>query len=468
MPQVIEGEVPEGLPSSLLLSNSPAAQVLLTEKNRVQYANKAAIHLLGSTKNHIYDDEVVNQQLAHEGTNITKGAEPKIRKQPTTSSKTKVKGHMRLMDRFRSARHIRPGLELPVGPGVPFEPESTVYSLEGLLLRELPIDLDTVTRKWITVEQVVENVKIALRKEADRQMQDLDDAMGYRGKDDEFYNRFYSLEDEQHYQIDEYYESIQQKVNRRDHELVVEGTQEARKRSQEALVKEKQERTMSWGREMQEIHEDSQTGQSRLGEQQHSAKKGLGSAERQNDNQEKLKSSSTGKSTIGQQRASELEVLEMNVKDMYGSNTKIAKQSIPVIIYRGEGQSIHAKVYISLIIPGGGGNAEISSSYTALSILPADVSFASGDMLTRTGEDKVSKADVVKSGMDLTGEARKLVERVTKLKDMVLDEMDYLFMCLTPNDHVFITNKATRQLLGMVGDSSVRFVVFVVSFTSGT
>ena len=41
--------------------------------------------------------------------------------------------------------------------------ELIVFSLEGLHIMELPIDLNEDTRRWINLEQMIENVKQRIR-----------------------------------------------------------------------------------------------------------------------------------------------------------------------------------------------------------------------------------------------------------------------------------------------------------------
>src|SRR5437588_12043828 len=60
--------------------------------------------------------------------------------------------------------------------------EHTVYSLEGPALRELPMDLDEETRRWISLEQMIETIELSLRRESECMMQDVDDQTGGKGK----------------------------------------------------------------------------------------------------------------------------------------------------------------------------------------------------------------------------------------------------------------------------------------------
>lgn len=52
-------------------------------------------------------------------------------------------------------------------------------------------------------------------------------------------------------------------------------------------------------------------------------------------------------------------------------------------------------------------------------------------------------------------EAARVLERVTKLKDMILDEMDYYFICLTPDGNICVTNRAAKKPLGVAGETTV-------------
>jgi len=134
------GVIPEGLPAAVLPSNSPAPQILLRDKNRIQYANKAAIHLLGSTRNHNLVNREVDDNI-QEGRDML-GPVPPPRLQKRTSTEMKAKK--------RRTKGIAIGSQLVDIDEDATEPqEHTVYSLEGLALKELPMGLDEETCWWI-------------------------------------------------------------------------------------------------------------------------------------------------------------------------------------------------------------------------------------------------------------------------------------------------------------------------------
>lgn len=419
-PEVAQGVIPEGLPAEILLSNSPAAQILLTDKNRVQYANKAAIHLLGSTKNHNFGD-VEDDDLIHEGRNTSGMAKP-LRLQRRTTTGTPLR---------RRTKSTLVGTRLEEINDPNEFSESTVYSLEGLALKELPIDLDAETRRWISLEQMIENIKLSLRKESERIMQDLDDEAGYKGKDDDYYKSHYDIEDKSD-QITEYYAAIAERDARKDEE-------EKHKQADLVPVAEKDEAAISDNPEQNqqpvkqvktEPVEDSKADPDIRVPKEASIKSGVPSG-------------------IGKNEPS---VLEIDLTDEFGSNTLIANQSIPVIISRVNHRTVTAKVYVSVILPGGGGGASITRPYTSLSILPSDANFPKED---EGVEKQGALSPVKKADPSPTGAAAKVIEKVTRLKDMILDEMDYFFMCLTPDGDLCVTNKATKELLGVAGETSV-------------
>ena len=401
-PEFVLGTVPEGLPAELLLSNSPAAQVLLTDQNRVQYANKAAIHLLGSTKNHC----LVPDSARNEGTDALGLTTPPRLLHRTSTHVGKRLRRTQIGSRLEDAQDIVDPLEL------------TACSLEGLHIKELPIDLNEDTRRWINLEQMIENVKLGLRKESERIMQDLDDQTGYKGKDDRFYKKYYDIEDN----IDkttQYYADISDKDAVKDKE-----------------EKERQEKSTV-----------------RVGENEGSVK----SLELAGESNQPTGSGATipGEPSFMGGKVAGIE-LEMDVTDIYGSNTLTAKQSFPVLIYRYNKQTVTAKVYVSVILPGGGGGASVTAPYTSLSILPADAvtaDEASDEFENAKNQRTLSPPKQVDTGP--SGEAARVLERVTRLKDMILDEMDYYFMCLTPDGNICVTNKATKKLLGVAGETTV-------------
>lgn len=350
-----EGDLPKGLPSDLLLSNSPAAQLLLSDKNIVQYANKAAIELLSFAVNHKSSAERLSE--FDEGNEIEDPQMQSLSEAPvrrkTTGSRTP-----RTMGRVKKST----GHGADANNKNPYPPDAKVTSLVGLALTELPMDLaEEETRRWITLEGVLDNIKLSLKKASERAAQDLDDKLGWRKKEDEFYEKFY-------------------------------GNEEA---------------SFDWNTHFE-------TGPT-------PSRKNL---------------------RIDTQYLDD--ILELSEKDTQGTNTMIAKQSIPIKVFRISGRTVTANLYVSVISPGGGGGATLDKAYTSLSLLPMDASFSAQN--SDAGKKSGGRTPPSEAA-GLTGEAAKVVERVHKLKDLILDEMDYYFMCLSPDGDILITNKATKKLL---------------------
>ena len=313
--------------------------------------------------------------------------------------------------------------------------EHTVYSLKGLALKELPMDLDEETRRWINLEQIIETIKLSLRRESERMMQDLDDQTGYKGKDDEFYKKYYYVEDKTD-KIVEYYRAMTERDACRDEE------DKRRQEELEAQAEEKESTAVAKTGLSQQAEKTSEPETIEGNKDDRDLSIAL-----QPPTPERIKSGGTTKLGLPQ--------LEMHATDEFGSNTLIAKQSVPIIIFRNKKKAINAKVYVSLILPGGGGGASITEPYTSLSILPSDAFFPDETKPNEMSEEKGALSPPKPADAAPTGAAAKVLERVTRLKDMILDEMDYIFMCLTPDGNVCITNKATKELLGVAGETSV-------------
>lgn len=129
-------------------------------------------------------------------------------------------------------------------------------------------------------------------------------------------------------------------------------------------------------------------------------------------------------------------------------------ETIPVIITKQDGELLSASLYISLL----DSNMAKPTSFVALSIVPnsddVDAGFNPASRRTSGGRSRPRS-----SGNAAGGAGREIVEKVAKLKEMILDEMEYSFTCITPDREIVITNKACRKLLG--GEASklpVRFV----------
>lgn len=292
-PKFGSGSLPAGINPALLLDSSPTPQILLTNDNTVAYANKSATRLLG----HVFtndDDPGVSPPLLS----------PTLRRPTGRSSWISV-------DVASTTGHNS--------------------DIEGLHLEDLPIELARANmNKWITLDQVLRNVKNAMRKKHEQ------DAYGF---DAGAYSDYYA----------------------------------------------------DTGKKDEDYYGD-------VGDQYSGSGK-------------KLKDSS--------------------------------RETIPVVITKGDGELLSACLYISIL----GSSTVGPGEFIALSIVPSSGDVDAGfNPISRT----TSKRQRAKSQpKDVTGTAgTDILERISKLKDMILDEMEYSFACMTPDGDIVITNKACRKLLG--------------------
>lgn len=286
------GSLPTGINPALLLDSSPTPQLLLSNHNKVAYANKSATSLLGCILTND-DDPTVSPPLSS----------PRLRRQ----------SH---------------GRNSWIPTDVALIPDHD-SGIEGLHMEDLPIELARADiNKWITLDQVLKNVKNAVQKKQEQ------DAYGF---DARAYDDFYA----------------------------------------------------ETGKKDEDYYED----------QFRASGKQLGDGSR--------------------------------------------KETIPVIITKRDGELLSASLYVSIL----GSNTAGSAEFIALSIVPnSDGVDAGFNPITRRNTSKRQQLKTQQDGP--TGAGADVLEKVAKLKDMILDEVQFSFACLTPDGDIVITNKACRELLG--------------------
>lgn len=126
------------------------------------------------------------------------------------------------------------------------------------------------------------------------------------------------------------------------------------------------------------------------------------------------------------------------------------KEMIPVIITKQDGELLSAFLYLSVIES----RTLKSGDFLALSIVPnSDDVDAAFNPISRVATTRKQRAKNQTPDVPVGTTGVDIVERVAKLKDMILDEMEFSFSCMTPDGDIVITNKACRKLLG---DESLR------------
>jgi hypothetical protein len=154
--------------------------------------------------------------------------------------------------------------------------------------------------------------------------------------------------------------------------------------------------------------------------------------------------------------------------DYYGEQEKQAKintahidltlrETIPIMVFGENNKQVPSTMYVSLIDPYSTGY-----SYCSISILPGvsleDATFTE-QMATeddkhgfghRARRNRRRAKDEEKERPEhVAGTAGKdMIDRVRLLKDMILDEMEYCFIALSPDGDIVITNRATKAVLG--------------------
>lgn len=159
---------------------------------------------------------------------------------------------------------------------------------------------------------------------------------------------------------------------------------------------------------------------------------------------------------------------------------RVLRDTIPVVITKEDGGTMEATMYVTLIDPYSTG-----SSYSSVTLVPRhptllkDATFS--DQMAQPKEtQRVRKRDKLKAkfnslqhhdealeaevaaleveieeeeeanaGPYSTGKSgADMIKRVARLKDLILDEMEYSFIALSPDGDIVITNKATKAVLG--------------------
>lgn len=297
-PKLGSGSLPAGINPALLLDSSPTPQLLLSKDNTVVYANKSATRLLSPV--------------------FTNDGDPTVSPPPSSTP-----------------------LRCPTGEGNSWIPTDIALApehdsgIEGLHLENLPMQLSQADmNKWITLDQVLKNVKNAMQKKHEQ------DAYGF---DAGAYADFYA------------------DAVRRD----------------------------------EDYYGD---------------------------------------------RGSQYRAGDKPLKD--GSR----RETIPVIITKRDGELLSAYLYMSILKSG---TTARTDDFMALSIVPSSDDVDAGfNPITRktTSKKQLVNSQPKNATSGTTGVG--ILERVAKLKDMILDEMEFSFACLTPDGDIVITNRACRKLLG--------------------
>ncbi|KAI5817187.1 hypothetical protein BZA77DRAFT_367265 [Pyronema omphalodes] len=142
------------------------------------------------------------------------------------------------------------------------------------------------------------------------------------------------------------------------------------------------------------------------------------------------------------------------------------RDTAPVVIEREDGKKVPATMFVSLIDPFSTGY-----SYSSISFVPGDIHDDATFTTQMTVEDKqmrrkrkrdmlrsklthenrndptaVAQGAIPENGIGRSGES--MIERVRRIKDLILDEMEYCFIALSPDGDIVITNAATKAVLG--------------------
>lgn len=167
-----------------------------------------------------------------------------------------------------------------------------------------------------------------------------------------------------------------------------------------------------------------------------------------------------------------------NSYDYYGELEKKAKQdgvemdtvlrdTCTVTIEREDGTFSTATMYVSLIDPYNTGY-----SYSSISLVPDTIDVDARFTGIFVKKEHMRKRDRIKKRIShyrdsleqrispdhtpiavpdeyVTGNSGEdLMMRVARIKDLILDEMEYCFIALSPDGDIVITNKATKMVLG--------------------
>jgi hypothetical protein len=167
-----------------------------------------------------------------------------------------------------------------------------------------------------------------------------------------------------------------------------------------------------------------------------------------------------------------------NNYDYYGDQEKskqgqgayadhVVRDTVLVVIEREDGKEIQATMYVALVDP-----YSTSYCYSSISLIPGtvpeDATFAE-QMAVEEKTQRRRKRDKLKNkvhknhghhgstttaieeplidlGIGKSGE--NMIKRVARIKDRILDQMEYCFIALSPDGDIVITNAATKAILG--------------------
>lgn len=139
----------------------------------------------------------------------------------------------------------------------------------------------------------------------------------------------------------------------------------------------------------------------------------------------------------------------------------ILRDTAPIVIEREDGKAVPATMYVALIDPYSTGY-----SYSSVSFVPGKIGDDATFTTQMTIEDRQArrrrKRDLLKMKKNegsteveelpteqATGRSgESMVKRVKRIKDLILDEMEYCFIALSPDGDIVITNAATKAVLG--------------------
>jgi len=142
-----------------------------------------------------------------------------------------------------------------------------------------------------------------------------------------------------------------------------------------------------------------------------------------------------------------------------------ARDTAPVCIERDDGKEIPATMFVALIDP-----FHTGFCYSTVTFIPGlldgDATFTTQtaieggrrrrrkrDILKRMKHHKADEKKPIDPGDPVRNKAAgksglDMMQRVARIKDQVLDQMDYCFIALSPDGDIVITNAATKAILG--------------------
>jgi hypothetical protein len=171
-----------------------------------------------------------------------------------------------------------------------------------------------------------------------------------------------------------------------------------------------------------------------------------------------------------------------NSYDYYGDQEKskqgqgayadhCVRDTVLIVIEREDGKEIQATMYVALVDPYSTGYCYSSVSFIP-GVVPEDATFAEQTTIERKNRRR-RKRDMLKAkvhighghhdenheatttiveepltdgGIGKSGES--MIRRVARIKDRILDQMEYCFIALSPDGDIVITNAATKAILG--------------------